>query len=137
MSVHHIHPHVMHHNDKEHNDAHFNDHNNIFKNLDHVFHNDHHNFGNGHSFTATYSNNNGHVTKHFSKDGKNIDSDHAQEMMKQMHRNMANMDKMFNDDLNLNDFDHMNHNLDHMIGSHHSGHKRHNPFQRLADHFKK
>ena len=139
MSVHHIHPHVMgHHDHQQHRNFHFDKHHDIFKNLDQVFHNGTGPTNNGHSFTATYSNHNGHVTKHFSQDGQTVNADHAQQMMKQMHQSMKNMDQMFDNDLDWGNFDHFGHNLDHMIGSHHSAGRQHrNPFQRLANHFKK
>lgn len=141
MAVHHINPHVMprgHDDNHRDNKFHFDDSNDIFKNLDHVFHqNMNPGQSHGHSFTATYSNNNGKVTKHFEKDGRTVNDQDASQMMKEMHQQMNDMGKIFGDfdnDLGFNDHKD-NNNLDGIIGNHPKHH--HHPFRHLADHFRK
>lgn len=127
MAVHHIHPHVM-NNYKNRNP--FNNNKNPFKNLDKVL-KQNSNSGNGHSFTATYSNNNGHITRHFSKDGKSVDAKKMKNNMKQMHDQLNDFDHMFDDNGFFDDGldNHTNNldgNLDNMISDKplHHDHRR-------------
>ena len=94
--IHHIHPHVMGTND--HRGDRDSGHNNFFKHFGHGFNRNDNNNG-VHSFSATYSNVNGHVKRHFSKNGHSVDPHNAMDQMKKMDEEMSRsfhqMDKAF------------------------------------------
>ena len=117
----HIHPHVM---GSDHRDHHSDQ--NPFH---HFFHRTMKNSQNQHSFSATYSNVNGHVTRHFNQDGRSVGGRQAKDAMQEMNRQMKQMDRQMN--AAFGDFGHM------MGISDDQPHHHENPFRRLMGHHRK
>ena len=101
----------------------------ILKIHPHVMGDQHHdrqqgNRSNVHSFSATYSNVNGHVQRHFSRNGHSVNSRSVQKMMKQMdhemNRSFKQMNRAFGDlDHLTSSHDSHRHSLKHLIGRWH------------------
>ena len=92
--IHHIHPHVMGHHDHRDNA----NHHDFFSNFsNHINHN--HGNRHVHSFTASYSNVNGHVHRHFSRNGHHVNAKDAMQQMnamdREMDRSFKQMDRAF------------------------------------------
>lgn len=126
MAVHHIHPHVMNNGKRKNNnsDDFFNN-NDPFGNFFKLFNDGKMNINtnnpNVHTFSSTYTNNNGHVTRHVNNNGKEYSGKDAKKIMDKMKQQSKSIFKHMSNDV-LSNHKPKN-NLFKRLGNHMKNHK--------------